>query len=147
LTTDLWFCIIRLLSDILLLNETLSRRTRRPVMPKESLALTLTQWEQLIGACEANAEELTPLLELREELLDLSERAKELSVRQDALNAQKQQVTRDLDQVKQRGREIALQLRDGVRSRYGKRSAKLTEFGMRPRKGPSVPPEGEPPRE
>jgi hypothetical protein len=116
-------------------------------MPKESLALTLSQWEELIGACEANAEDLDYLLELQEELRRLSERAKELSVRQDALNAQKQQVTRDLDHVKQRGREIALQVRDGVRTRYGKRSAKLVEFGMRPRKGRRLPLEGETPQE
>jgi TolA-binding protein len=112
-------------------------------MPKESLAVTLSQWEQLIGACEANAEDLTDLLELQEELRDLSERAKELSVQQDTLNAQKQQVTRNLDEVKGRGRDIALRVRDGVRSRYGKRSPKLTEFGMRPRKGRDLPPDGE----
>jgi chromosome segregation ATPase len=115
-------------------------------MPKESLAVTLSQWEQLIGACEANAEDLNDLLdllELREELRDLSERAKELSVQQDTLNAQKQQITRDLDQVKGRGRDIALRVRDGVRVRYGKRSPKLTEFGMRPRKGRDLPGDGE----
>jgi hypothetical protein len=119
-------------------------------MPKESLAVTLSQWDELIGACEANAEDLEDLdflLELRAELRDLSEKAKELSVRQDALNAQKQQVTRDLDQVKQQGRELALRVRDGVRTRYGKRSAKLTEFGMRPRKGRDLPPGGETPQE
>lgn len=103
-------------------------------MPKESLAVTLSQWEELMDACEANPEDLEFLLDLRDELRNLSERAKELSLRQDALNAQKQQVTRDLDAVKQRGRDIVLRVRDGVRTRYGKRSPKLTEFGMRPRK-------------
>ncbi|HET9210459.1 MAG TPA: hypothetical protein VFR03_08670 [Thermoanaerobaculia bacterium] len=119
-------------------------------MPKESLAVTLNQWEELIGACEANAEDLaslTFLLELRKELRDLSARAKELSAQQDALNARKQQVTRDLDQVKARGRDIALRVRNSVRIRYGKRSAKLTEFGMRPRKGRNLPPAGETPPE
>jgi uncharacterized coiled-coil DUF342 family protein len=116
-------------------------------MPKESLAVTLSQWEELIGACDANAEDLTDYVELREELRDLSERAKELSVQQDTLNAQKQQVTRNLDEVKERGRDIALRVRDGVRVRYGKRSAKLTEFGMRPRKGRDLPVGGETPQE
>jgi|1186.fasta_scaffold618575_2 hypothetical protein len=116
-------------------------------MPKESLALTLTQWEELIGACEANAEDLASLLELREELQDLARQARELSVQQGTLNAQKQQVTRDLDQVKQRGRDLALRVQDGVRGRYGKRSAKLIEFGMRPRRGPSLPPDGETPQD
>ncbi len=116
-------------------------------MPKESLAVTLSQWEQLIAACEANAEDLDFLLELQAELRDLSERAKELSVQQDALNAQKQQVTRDLDQVKEQGRALALRLRDGVRSRYGKRSAKLAELGIKPRKGRASSPEGETPQE
>jgi uncharacterized NAD(P)/FAD-binding protein YdhS len=119
----------------------------KTIMPKESLAVTLSQWDELIDACEANTEDLEFLLELRDELRNLAERAKELSVRQDALNAQKQQVTRDLDAVKQRGREIALRVRDGIRTRYGKRSPKLTEFGIRLRKGGDLSSPGETPQE
>jgi peptidoglycan hydrolase CwlO-like protein len=128
-------------------NSVLMPSTEETIVPKESLAVTLSQWEQLIGACEANVEDLGFLLELQEELRDLSERAKELSVRQDALNARKQQVTRDLDQVKEQGRAIALRVREGARTRYGKRSAKLIEFGMRPRKGRNPPPGGDTPQE
>jgi uncharacterized coiled-coil DUF342 family protein len=143
LTDDLRSRIIKPFSDSPILNSA----EEEIIMPKESLAMTLSQWEQLIGACEANTEDLTYLLELREELRDLSEKARELSVQQDTLNASKQQVTRDLDQVKERGREIALRVRDGVRAAYGKRSAKLTEFGMRPRKRRSLPAGGETPQE
>jgi uncharacterized coiled-coil DUF342 family protein len=113
-------------------------------MSKESLATTLHQWEHLLAASEANADELDYLRELREELQDLAEKARKLRGEQDALNARKQQVTRDLDAVKERGREVAVQVRMGIKTRYGFGGEKLIEFGLRPRKGKRPLPEGEP---
>lgn len=101
-------------------------------MPKESLAVTVGQWEQILDASEANEADLAFLEPYREELRELRQRALELSVRQAALAAERQQVTRDLDAVKERGREIATRLRLGIRTQYGE-AEKLVEFGLRPR--------------
>jgi hypothetical protein len=108
-------------------------------MSKESVAMTLARWEQLLAAWEANPGDLSHIEEYRVELQQLVDRIKELGGEQDALNARKQQVTRDLDTAKERGREIAVRVRTGVRSRYGDSGEKLTEFGLRPRRGVSRP--------
>jgi hypothetical protein len=107
--------------------------------------MTLARWEQLLSAWEANPGDLGHIEEYRVELQDLVQRIRELSSEQDALNARKQQVTRDLDTAKERGRELAQLVRMGVHSRFGRQSPKLIEFGLQPRKGKSPLPEGEPP--
>ena len=104
-------------------------------MSKESVAMTLARWEQLLAAWESNAEDLGLIEEYRAELQELVQRVRELSSEQDALNARKQQVTRELDAAKERGRDLAQHVRMGIHTRYGRKSPKLTEFGLRPRKG------------
>jgi hypothetical protein len=104
-------------------------------MSKESVAMTLARWEQLLAAWEANPGDLSHLEEYRVELQELVDRIKTLGGEQDALNARKQQVTRDLDTAKERGREIAVRVRIGIRSRYGDSGEKLIEFGLKPRRG------------
>lgn len=101
-------------------------------MPKESLVVTVGQWEQILDASDANEADLEFLGPYKTELRELRERALELSVRQAALAAERQQVTRELDAVKERGREIATRLRFGIRTQYGE-VKKLIEFGLRPR--------------
>lgn len=118
-------------------------------MSKDSLATTLDQWEQLLAPWRLDPGEFEHL-ELPEQLTELeevSERVKRLSEEQTALDARKQQVTRDLDEAKERGREIAVRIRNGLRSRYGRSSEKLTTFGLRPRRGRKPSPAGEPPPE
>lgn len=102
-------------------------------MPKESLALTVHQWQQILDASDANGADLAFLEPQRGELRELLERAKSLSVRQAALAAERQQVTRELDAVKEQGRELATRLRLGIRQQYGE-GEKLIEFGLLPRR-------------
>lgn len=116
-------------------------------MSKESVAKTLHQWEKILAAWEANAESMGFIAQERAELQDLVETVKKLYLEQAALNARKQQVTRDLDAAKERGRELAVRMRAGVRSRFGLSGVKLTEFGLRPRRGTGRPEGSEPPTE
>lgn len=102
-------------------------------MPKESLNVTVRQWDQILDASDANGEDLAFLESQRSELRELRDRAMALSVRQAALAAERQQVTRELDAVKERGRDIATRLRLGLRTHYGE-AEKLIEFGLRPRR-------------
>jgi hypothetical protein len=57
--------------------------------------------------------------------------AKAASIRQAALSAEVQQATRDLEGFLERGRELSSRIRTGIRSKYGNRNEKLTEFGMK----------------
>jgi hypothetical protein len=111
-------------------------------MSKESVAKTILQWERLIAASESNAAELDYLAEDRENLRKMLERVKKLKSRQDKLTAEKQQVTRDLDAAKEGGREIAVRMRYGIKSRYGYKDEKLIQFGLKPRRKPRRKPRG-----
>jgi uncharacterized protein (UPF0335 family) len=109
-------------------------------MSKESLATTIRQWERLIAASESNAAELDYLVEEREKLRAMVERVKQLKSEQTALTAAKQQVTRDLDAAKEGGREIAVRMRYGIKSRYGYKAEELVQFGLKPRRTPKKKP-------
>jgi len=103
-------------------------------MSKESLATTIRQWERLIAASESNAAELDYLVEEREKLRAMVERVKQLKSKQLELTAAKQQVSRDLDAAKEGGREIAVRMRYGIKTRYGYKGEKLVQFGLKPRR-------------
>lgn len=103
-------------------------------MSKESVAKTIAQWERLIAASESNADELGYLAADREKLRKMLDRVKKLDQKQATLSAQKQQVTRDLDAAKDGGREIAVRMRYGIKTRYGYQDDKLIQFGLKPRK-------------
>ena len=47
-----------------------------------------------------------------------------------------QQATRDLEKAMADTRELITRLRNGIRTKYGLRSEKMTEFGMQPRRAP-----------
>ena len=108
-------------------------------MPKESLGKTVDQWERILGATEANEDVRSILARQSRELRGLLKKVRELSKRQAALTALKQQVTRDLQGALDQGREIAAQMRTGLKAQYGFGSEKLTEFGLRPRRRPRRP--------
>lgn len=110
-------------------------------MSKESLAKTLRQWERLIAASESNSAELDYLVEEREKLREMVERVKQLKSEQTALTAAKQKVTRDLDAAKEGGREIAVRMRYGIKSRYGYKAEQLVQFGLKPRRTPKRKPQ------
>ncbi|HEV2844405.1 MAG TPA: hypothetical protein VG477_06145 [Thermoanaerobaculia bacterium] len=105
-------------------------------MSKESVAKTILQWERLIAASESNSADLDYLAAEREELREKLAHVKTLKQEQDALTAAKQQVTRNLDAAKADGREIAVRMRYGIKSRYGQKDEKLVQFGLKPRRKP-----------
>ena len=95
--------------------------------------MTLARWEQLLAAWEANPKDLGFLKEHRAELQELV-RGQEAQHEQDALNARKQQVTRELGYRQGAGPGARPVDADGVHSRFGRQSPKLIEFGLQPRK-------------
>lgn len=101
-------------------------------MPGTSFADTVVEWEQLLAAWIANASELPNLDPQRLELETLLRELRQLGVQQDAQQAVAQETTKNIKERIKRGRPIATQLRAGVTARYGTRSEKLVEFGMKP---------------
>ncbi|HEX7185651.1 MAG TPA: hypothetical protein VF756_27750 [Thermoanaerobaculia bacterium] len=104
-------------------------------------------WEQAISAVIANLADLAHLDGTRAQLQDLLEQARSLSSQQAAATAAKQEATRALQQVLQKGEALVDVLRTGARAHYGNRSEKLVEFGMQPFRGRNRSAETEPPVE
>jgi hypothetical protein len=103
-------------------------------MPKSSFADESFDWTHLLLSVENNAEDVTYLAELTSELRIILQASKAMEQERLALDARRQQITRDLQALKSRGRIVAARVRAGIRTRYGYGSEKLVEFGMQPRR-------------
>ena len=104
-------------------------------------------WEQAISAVAANAADLAHLEGVGAQLQDLLGQARSLSSQQAAATVAKQEATKALQQVLQKGEALVDVLRTAARAHYGNRSEKLVEFGMQPFRGRNRPAETEPPVE
>jgi hypothetical protein len=96
-----------------------------------SLQGTLAAWERLLAGATANKDDLPALEQYRAELESAlaevkASRARRLSQQADALRE-----TRKLHDLTRRGKDLAAQFQSGVRLLYGRRSPKLSEFGMK----------------
>jgi len=101
-------------------------------MPSVSYAAMMRQWELLLTSVTANAADLPYVSEYRAQLEVELAGLKEAIQRQTTLQAAVQQETREVEGFLQRGNVLAVNIKAGVRTRYGNRSDKLVEFGMRP---------------
>lgn len=105
-------------------------------MPRDSFAALMGQGDHLLVTIQANSADLAHLEENRLQLATNMEEARAASVRQDTVRALFQQSTRDLEKTMADTRELITRLRNGIRTKYGLRSEKMTEFGMQPRRVP-----------
>lgn len=105
-------------------------------MPRDSFAALMGQGDHLLVTVQANSADLAHLEETRLELAGAMDVAKAASVRQDTVRSLFQQSTRDLEKAMADTRELITRLRNGIRTKYGLRSEKMTEFGMQPRRAP-----------
>jgi hypothetical protein len=112
---------------------------------KESLAETLKMWKQIMMAFDDNPSDLQHLQARKDRLQALITLAEDISQRQAAFTASRQDASRQLEAALNEGRPLATFLRSGVKDRYGNRSEKLVEFGMRPFRSRHRPAVTEPP--
>jgi hypothetical protein len=105
-------------------------------MPRDSFAALMGAGDHLLVTVQANNGDLGHLEETRLQLAGSMEVARVVSVRQDTVKALFQQATRDLEKAMADTQELITRLRNGIRTKYGLRSEKLTEFGMHPRRDP-----------
>ena len=101
-------------------------------MPGITFAKKVTKWAVTSNAVIINASDLPSLQADGLELQSLQQEAMELGNLQIALEAQFQQVSRDLEEKLRQGEALVARVRSGVRAEYGYLSEKLREFGLRP---------------
>jgi len=101
-------------------------------MARENYSATVSVWRRLGDTLDANLDESWPLDGRRLRLKEMTERAFDLVVRRSALEAEKQEITKELQGLLEEGRKLAHFLRLGLKQRYGDDNEKLVEFGIRP---------------
>lgn len=105
-------------------------------MSRNSRAEFLVDANHLIAAYTANSSDLPGLEPLYSELSTLVTDLNNLSIIQDAQTAAVQQTTQEINERLTRGRLLVTRMRNGVKSRYGTRTEKVIEFGIRPYRKP-----------
>jgi hypothetical protein len=121
-------------------------------MPNPSSYADLVRdWELLLTAAQDNAAELAEAEPQRAALAQHLEATRAVKARQDSAGAIKQQITQELNKMLVDGRELAIRLRNAVRSFMGHRNERLVQFGVAPlrkrQRRPKKPTEGEDPGE
>lgn len=101
-------------------------------MPKESYGNHMFGWDRLAATAEINVKDLGHMSKEIEVLKEALAEAREAKHRQIVLRAAAQQASRDLEAAMEKANEVAVRLNQGILSRYGNRSEKLVEFGLRP---------------
>ena len=105
-------------------------------MPKNSTADDTFDWSQLLTSVGRHPDEMAFLKDLVAELQLILDSVGALEKERLQLKARSQQITRDLESLRSRGRNVYGRIRSGVKTRYGTTSEQLTEFGMNPRRRP-----------
>jgi hypothetical protein len=103
-------------------------------MPKNSFADDTLDWSQLLASLGKHPDEVRFMEDLSSELRLILNSVSDLDKERLRLKARSQQITRDLEALKNRGRNVAGRIRSGVKTQYGLQSEQLTEFGMKPRR-------------
>ena len=103
-------------------------------MPKNSVADDTFDWSQLLTSVGKHPREMDFLEDLTSELDLILKSVGDLNKERLQIKARSQQITRDLESYKARGRRVAGRIRAGIKAEYGTDSEQLTEFGMNPRR-------------
>jgi hypothetical protein len=101
-------------------------------MSETSWAGLMSAWGRLLAAVDANREDLLQVEAFRVQLEASLTDLRILHARRATLQREMLVRTQELKVLTAQGRDLAVRIRDGVRSRYGFRSDKLLEFGMQP---------------
>ncbi|HEX5717899.1 MAG TPA: hypothetical protein VF179_17200 [Thermoanaerobaculia bacterium] len=103
-------------------------------MPKNSFADDTFDWSQLLASVGKHPDEMDFMEELSSELRLILNSVMDFHKERLQLKARSQQITRDMEALQNRGRNVAGRIRAGVKTQYGLNSEQLTEFGMNPRR-------------
>jgi hypothetical protein len=102
-------------------------------MPKVALADTRDDWTQLLQTASPYGE----VKDLKVHLAELQgalARLRELESLREHLQAQRQRATQELNEVREAGKVVAIQIRSILRGALGHDNPMLVQFNMRPRR-------------
>jgi hypothetical protein len=102
-------------------------------MPKVALADTFDDWDSLLRAAAPHAEKKGLKIHLQE-LEGLHRRLHEIEALRADLQAQRQQATQELEEVREAGKLVTIQIRAILKVIFGHDSASLVQFRIRPRR-------------
>lgn len=102
-------------------------------MPKVSLADTFDDWESLLRAAAPHGDKKGLQVHL-DELDGLRRRLHEIEARRAELQALRQQATQELEEVRDAGKLVAMQIRATLKGIFGHKSESLVQFRIRPRR-------------
>jgi hypothetical protein len=103
-------------------------------MPKNSFTDDTGDWSQILLSVGKRDGEVPFLKELLAELRLILATVTKLDTERLQLKARSQQISRDLDALRNRGRNVTGRIRSGLKTQYGTDSEQLTEFGVNPRR-------------
>lgn len=103
-------------------------------MPKKSVAEHSVEWRLLLDSIGTGTPETAFMKELLFELRTVQETILKLESERLAITARRQQITKDMNTLKNRGRSVAARVRAGLRTQLGYDSEQLTAHGMKPRR-------------
>lgn len=93
----------------------------------------VVDWEKLLAGVEDHDEQLGEATqEERDELQQILGEAKVAKARQDSHTAARQQATQELQQILERGRDVAMKMRSAIKAKVGLRNEILVQFGIAP---------------
>ncbi len=105
-------------------------------MANETYDESFAEWRRLLKPFFANKSGEISLLEGHvTRLMDVLTQAGEIEGQQASLAAAKQERSQQLQGLVVEGRKIAAFVKAGLRDHYGRRSEKLTEYGLQPFRG------------
>lgn len=109
-------------------------------MPRETKYAGIAgELQRLLGALEANREELPQLEPFRLKLVGIFTQVLEVFQQQAALKASKQESSKRLRQLLGEGQRVATVARVAIKEHYGVREEKVVEFGLQPFRGRKTP--------
>ena len=103
-------------------------------MPRTSYADIIRDWDSLLTAVKDNAAELPDAERHRAALQQHLEETKALKAQQDAARAVRQRSTQMLDEMLNKGKELAVRLRGSVRASIGPKNELLVQYGVAPQR-------------
>ncbi len=105
-------------------------------MSNKPYAVLLNDWQQTLSAVD-NTPELQPSVETeRQALIQSVAEVETLLRRQQELIALKQRATQELQEARERGREMDIKLRSMVRGKLGHKNQLLVQFNVAPQRKP-----------
>jgi hypothetical protein len=93
---------------------------------------TLNDFQKLAKACDTDPKLSAQLEPCLSDLAQVAKEAEHFMVRRDGHQADAREATRQLMLVLQKGRDLAMHIRFGVKVAYGARDKRLMQFGSKP---------------